>query len=577
MAATTSDDQRLAWPANGLVGVLDYAAATHARAIAVLVIAALLAFLPGFFQVPPVDRDEARFAQATKQMVETGDYIDIRFQDEVRYKKPVGIYWLQAGAVKAAEAFGLPNARTTIWIYRIPSLIGAVGAVLLTYWAALAFISRRAALLGGLMLASCILLGVEARLAKTDAMLLATIVACMGVMARAYLGDRRLQITDLKDPVGWILPGIFWTALAAGVLLKGPLILLFVGLPVIALAAFDRSARWLLALRPQFGVPWLILLVLPWFIAITTRAGESFFAESIGQDMLAKVISAQEAHGAPPGYYFALFWITFWPAATLAAMSAPALWAARREKGARFLLAWIVPAWIVFELVVTKLPHYVLPVYPAIAILIAGIVDPHVLARERWLVRGTSWWFVLPVILAVGGIVAAMVISRQLGLLAWPFAVGAVIFGLLAWRLYDADGAERSLLRAMVASVLLAVSIYAILVPSMATTLFPSVALARVVRTAECPNPVAAAAGYHEPSLVFLAGTSTRLTDGAGVADFLRQGGCRFGFIEGRHERSFLRRAEAVGLRYSPGPRIEGFNVATGRQITVAVYRSEMP
>ena len=65
---------------------------------------ALLAFLPGFFQIPPIDRDEARFAQATKQMLETGDYVDIRFQDEVRYKKPVGIYWLQAGVVESRRA-----------------------------------------------------------------------------------------------------------------------------------------------------------------------------------------------------------------------------------------------------------------------------------------------------------------------------------------------------------------------------------------------------------------------------------------------------------------------------------------
>src|SRR5207248_3868320 len=65
-----------------------------------------LPILPGFFAIPPVDRDEARFAQATKQMLETGDYVDIRFQDEVRYKKPVGIYWLQAAVVKTAASFG---------------------------------------------------------------------------------------------------------------------------------------------------------------------------------------------------------------------------------------------------------------------------------------------------------------------------------------------------------------------------------------------------------------------------------------------------------------------------------------
>ena len=113
-------------------------------------------------------------------MIESGQYVDIRFQNEVRYKKPIGIYWLQAAAVKAGRALGVPHALTTIWLYRLPSLFGATGAVLLTYWAALAFVGRRAALLAALMLASSILLGVEARLAKTDATLLFACVAAMG-------------------------------------------------------------------------------------------------------------------------------------------------------------------------------------------------------------------------------------------------------------------------------------------------------------------------------------------------------------------------------------------------------------
>ena len=101
--ATNKDSLR----ANRLTAVVDFAVSSHARAVAVLVVAALLAFLPGFFQIPPTDRDEARFAQATKQMLETGEYVDIRFQDEVRYKKPVGIYWLQAAVVKTADALGV--------------------------------------------------------------------------------------------------------------------------------------------------------------------------------------------------------------------------------------------------------------------------------------------------------------------------------------------------------------------------------------------------------------------------------------------------------------------------------------
>jgi 4-amino-4-deoxy-L-arabinose transferase-like glycosyltransferase len=181
-----------------------------------LTIVGLLFFLPGFFNIPPIDRDEARFAQATKQMVESGDFVDIRFQAEVRYKKPVGIYWLQAAAVETASALGLPRAQIRIWLYRVPSLIGAIGAVLLTYWAALAFVTRRGAVLAGLIMCSSVVLGVEARLAKTDAMLLLTVVAAMGALARIYLSWRRQGNLDRPS---WVYPGIFLTALAGGILL----------------------------------------------------------------------------------------------------------------------------------------------------------------------------------------------------------------------------------------------------------------------------------------------------------------------------------------------------------------------
>src|SRR6202142_2964519 len=228
-------------PGSRLIGMIDFVTGSHVRAIAFLTLCGLLLFLPGFFNIPPVDRDEARFAQATKQMVESGDFVDIRFQDEVRYKKPVGIYWLQATAVETASALGLPRAQVRIWLYRVPSLIGALGAVLLTYWTALAFVTRRGAVLAGLMMASSVLLGVEARLAKTDAMLLFTVVAAMGALARVYLSWQRGE-DPLHPP--WTGPAGFWTALAGGILLKGPLILMFVALTVGVLAILDRSATW---------------------------------------------------------------------------------------------------------------------------------------------------------------------------------------------------------------------------------------------------------------------------------------------------------------------------------------------
>jgi 4-amino-4-deoxy-L-arabinose transferase-like glycosyltransferase len=568
MTTTNSAAQRL-WPANGLGALFDVGAGSHRRAVALLVLISLILFLPGFFQIPPVDRDEAYFAQATKQMIETGDYVDIRYQDDIRYRKPVGIYWLQAAVVKTAEIFRFPDARTTIWLYRIPSLIGAVGAVLATYWCGLAFVSRRGAVLAAIMMAASTLLGGEARLAKTDAALLFTIVAAMGVLARAYLSPREAGNARL----GWMLPAVFWTALAAGILLKGPVNLMIVGLAAVTLSIYERSGRWLLALRPLAGLAWLVLIVLPWFVAIYLRVGYAFLVNSVGHDMLGKLASAQEAHGAPPGLYLVLFFATFYPGSILAGLAAPAVWTVRREPAARFLLAWLVPSWIVFELIVTKLPHYVLPLYPAIAILIAGAVESNVLSRRTWLVRGAAWWFFAPILIAIAAVTFAVIVARDPAFPAWPFFAVAIICGLFAWLLYEDDGAERALLRATAGMVMLAIGVFAIVLPWL-RPVFPSVTLARVLHDAGCRRPLAASAGYEEPSLVFLAGTETRLTDAASAADFLNGGACRFAFIESRQERTFALRAEAVGLQYTRGPRVDGYNVSTGRPISIAVFAS---
>ena len=259
MGASNGTASLAAGPVPGLVGVFDFAASSHRRAISVLVLLSLLAFLPGFFAIPPVDRDEAEYAQVTKQMMESRDYVDVRLRDDVYYQKPVGIYWLQAAAVRSAEALGTANARTTIWVYRLPSLIGAIGAVLATYWCALAFVSRRGATLAALLMAGSVLLGVEARLATIDSMLLLATVAAMGVLARTYLWSHDGEI----ERPGWGLLAVLWTALAVGVLLKGVVILMVVTLAAATLCVIDRSVRWLFALRPLPASPGLSCLRRP--------------------------------------------------------------------------------------------------------------------------------------------------------------------------------------------------------------------------------------------------------------------------------------------------------------------------
>src|SRR5438046_5146808 len=172
----------MGWPAGWLIG---------ARPYLLLVGLCLLLYLPGMSASPPLDRDEARFAQATRQMLETGDFLRIRFQDEARNKKPAGIYWLQALSV---SAFSSAEA-TAIWPYRLPSLLGGMAAVLLTFALGAALFAgageaRRVAVIAAVLLASALGVVAEVHIAKTDAALLAAVMAGQGALGLAYVRTR---------------------------------------------------------------------------------------------------------------------------------------------------------------------------------------------------------------------------------------------------------------------------------------------------------------------------------------------------------------------------------------------------
>ena len=217
-----------------------------------LILLCLALYLPGFFTVPALDRDEARFAQASRQMVESGDYVNIRVGAEERNKKPVGIHWAQVAVVHGLEAVGIP-ARDRIFAYRIPSLLGAILAVLATFAFGRALVGRRAALLGAAMLAACMVLLVETHIAKTDAALLATVAAAMGLFGQAYLRPGAFTARQAAA---------FWGVLGVSILLKGPVGPMVPLLTGISLAVMDRGAPWLRALRPAWGVP--LIVSLPW-------------------------------------------------------------------------------------------------------------------------------------------------------------------------------------------------------------------------------------------------------------------------------------------------------------------------
>ena len=147
---------------------------------------ALFAGLLSAFTLPPTDRDESRFAEASAQMLESGDFTTIMFQEEPRFKKPVGIYWLQAASVRL-----LSNVEArTIWAYRVPSLLGAMLAAGACAWGAAAFLRPYASTLAGAILGASTALSTEATIATTDAALCGAVTLSMAALGRIYLSAR---------------------------------------------------------------------------------------------------------------------------------------------------------------------------------------------------------------------------------------------------------------------------------------------------------------------------------------------------------------------------------------------------
>ena len=460
-----------------------------------------------------------------------------------------------------------------IWMYRVPSLLGAVAAVLLTASAGARLFGAAAGMAAGLALASALVLGVEARMAKTDAVLLATVVAVQGALARFYL-DRDKPV---PPGLGWVLA--FWGAAGLSILVKGPIVLMVTGTTMLALGLADRRWDWLRLLRPGIGVPVLLAVVLPWLAAIWVRTDGAFFSYAIGHEFLGKANTGQESHGGPPGYYLATVWLSFWPWTPLVALALPWMWRRRGDAAVRFCLAWALPTWVVFELVVTKLPHYTLPVFPALAMLAAAAtLERHdgPRPRSRW-----GFWAVAviwsAVTLGFAGVAAYLPVAvNGVPSITGALAAAAILATGAAALLYEHQREPERLLASLVAGALATYgTVHGLLLPGLDQVwLSPRVA-ETVERLRPCPGTVLAAAGYTEPSMVFLVGTGTRLGGADTVAAHLAgDPACALGLVTARELSAFQAAAGALGIEVRQVAGLRGFNYSRGKWEDLGFYRA---
>lgn len=533
------------------------------RPYLLLALVVLVVALPGLESLPVMDRDEARIVQATRQMAETGDAVAVRFQDQVRADKPVGIHWLQAAMVELVSH----PADTRAWPYRLPSVLGVLLAVLFTFRLGTALFDRRIALVAAGILATALVVVVEAHLAKADAMLLgltSVAVSCLGMIYMQGKGGTAAP--------RWV-PLVFWLALGCGILVKGPIAPMVVILTGLALAVADRSYGWLNALRPVMGVIIAAAVVLPWIMAASEYTDGTFIGAAVRDELLPQVLGESDVR--PPGYHALFATLLLWPASLFLWPALARAWRERALPGVRFALAWLGPSWIVFELIPTKLPHYTLPLYPAIALLIAvtlfAVRDG---TYERLARLPARLWYV--VWGAVGLVLAGSIIAFSSmyggGVSLWSLLAAASAVGAVAGGLWHALRRRylNALAAGMAGAVVLHVSMFAGVLPGM-SDLWISQRMAQAA-DAHAPGQVVVSAGYHEPSLVFLMGTNTILSDGTAAAAALASGRAGAAAIESRAELAFQAAVAEQDLTVRPVAVVDGLNYSRGQPVRMTLY-----
>ena len=534
------------------------------------VVAALLALaagLPGLLAVPPLDRDESRFAQATAQMLESGDFVVIHYQDAPRFKKPVGIHWLQALSVSLVSS---PEARQ-IWAYRIPSLLGAMLAAAACAWGAGAFFGAEGGLLAGAMLGATFLLSTEAQIAKTDAVLCGTTVLAMAALGRIYAESHG------GPPAGkraWLF---FWIGLAAATLVKGPIAPLIVGYTLAGLVIADRKAAWLGRLNWPWGLILFAAIVGPWAAAVTVATDGGFWSAAFSGDMAPKLTGGQESHGALPGYHLLLAPLLMFPMTLLLPAAALAAWRRRGEAGVRFALVWLIPGWILFEAMPTKLAHYPLPLYPAVAWLAAAALAGPLGVRVRW--TGAALATLAGFALAGG----ALYLAGRFGD-AWDAPAAAVTAALLAGAGL-AGGVlmvRREPKSAAVAALALGLAGHAALAAALLPGLSPlwlsdraehAMEKAELLpRQGKADAPIAVA-GYAEPSLVFALGTPTELDGAVEAAQAIAEH--RPALVEAREDAAFRTALARARVRARLVDTVSGLDYSNGQTQTLRLYAAE--
>ncbi len=523
----------------------------------------LVIFISGIAVLPVIDRDEAHFAQASRQMVQSGNYFQIRFQEKTRFQKPPGINWLQAASV---QLFSNAEA-STIWPYRLPSVFAALLSILLTYSLARKFDSAKTARLAAALLASTLLLVVETHMAVIDASLLTTVL----LMQMALWVIYRNSMENSKTPWGWAV--CFWLAMSFGFVLKGvtPLIGL---LSIISLCLMEKQIKWLRGLHLISGLILFISLNLAWILMVNDAENSNYLMQMIHKDLLPKLQGGHESHGKPPLFHLFILVMTFWPASLFFWQGGRYAIEHRHKKTVKFLIAWILPTWLFFEIMPTKLPQYVLPAFPAIALLCAMGISKYSNSEipGKFLRFLQLIWGLISICLALVLAGLPYLLMHQWSLVGLVLFVIITLFTLVAvyfaWRGFY----ERASFSLLLMAVLSYPLIFSSLLPQLKPLWLTKNVIELIDKSLISQDKPLLVVGFDEPSLVFNLNTKTLEFLNSNAAELiLKNDLSRLALIEEKTFKKWLAKGKKLAIVGTS----RGFDYSKGSWLTLLIIRQE--
>lgn len=519
---------------------------------------AVAAGLPGLMALPTLDRNEARFVQATSQMLETGDFTAIRFQERLRGGAAPGGHWLQAAAVHLVAD---PETRE-IWIFRLWSLVGAALAAAACVWGGAPLFGRGPAFLAGASLGASFVLGRAAGMATADALFAGACALMIAAFARIYVANTDGRALRRRDRV------FLWVGLIAAVLIKGLLPLALIAFTGAALFALDRRADWFKRLGLGWGLLALAALGGPWAVAVTVATDGQFWAP----------LGPPATQGEWPGWQTLDAALLMFPATALFPFAVAHAWRQRGTVGVRVALCWLIPGWLVSEFMPGRQVFTTLPFYIALMWLgAAGVLAP----------RGSR---LLGLVSAAISVLAGLALATASVWLAGHFGQAAdLAVGVLSGLLFLGAGlaAAVAILRPpsaaappMIVALLLALAaqgwMTGILLPRLdglwvtRQTLHALHEAKLDPREGLAVGPVASA-GYSEPSLVFALGAKTETGSGRLAAQAIAEG--RPAIVEAVEEAAFQAALKRLEVRAEVVDEIAAYDYVLGRDLKLTIYR----